>query len=171
MAYSALTNSSGVVEFRRIPNGFTIADMNDGFDQGLQVEDEDLPDTEQQDCLEIIDGALVVGDGIVTKLKNALKEEIDGDVQSSYYNNITVDNVTYQVTEKAVNRWSIAKTPLAWYDVNNAEVELDANKVQAITDAISERDTASVVDGRRKKDLVEAMTTVEELEAVDIDSL
>lgn len=171
MAYSALTNSNGVIEFRRIPNGFTIADMNDGFDQGLEVEDVDLPDEEYQEFWEIVDGALVIGDGVLTKLKDTLKVEIDLEFVTKSKENIIVSGNEYQVSENMLLTLSTLTYPVDWILADNTTIQLTQTMANDIIASITSRVSSLKLDARRKKDLVLAMTTQAQLEAVDITAL
>ena len=130
-----------------------------------------LPDEEYSDCFEISDNEVVIGSKAITRRQNEINAEINADVAVKKYANITVNSKEFDVNANTITNLMAATAPVDWVLSDNTTTELSAQDLSDVIAAISARTTALVTDGRRKKDLVLAMTTLAELETLDIQVL
>ena len=130
-----------------------------------------LPDEEYSDCFEISDNGVVIGSKAITRRQSEIIAEINADVAVKKYANIIVGSKEFDVDANTITNLMAATAPVNWVLSNNITAELSAQDLSDVIAAISARTTALVTDGRRKKDLVLAMTTLSQLNAVDIQTL
>ena len=128
-----------------------------------------LPDSEFADCWEIVGNEVVIGSAVITRRQNEFKDLINADVAVKKYENIIVGGLEYDVGADTAFKMSITTFPNPWILADNTYPIL--NDPTPVIDAIAERESTLAIDGRRKKDLVLAMTTMEQLNAVDIEAL
>lgn len=169
MSYVVYVNDLGNIGYFRQVVGTPLEYYTAKWPNAIIVDS--IPNEEYSDCFEIVNGEVVIGDSVLTKLKNQLTAAINEDVLVKKYANITVGGNEFNVNAETLIYLNSAVAPVDWILSDNSTVELSAQNLSDLIAAISNRTTALVVDGRRKKDLVLAMTTIEQLEAVDIDAL
>lgn len=168
MTYVAYPNENNIIEYYKIDPNIAGEVYLQRHANSILVET--LPDA-NQDCWEIVGNEVVIGDKLLTKLKNELIAKIKEDIETKKYDNITVGSNTFDINTETLIYLNSAIAPVNWVLVGNSTVELSAQDLSNTIAAISSRATNLVTDGRRKKDLVLAMTTIEQLEAVDIELL